>query len=720
MFPADDDRADNVIDPSMLAERRAKRAEMSEERLNAELIEAQRLNDRLQGRADALSGELEIARDRRDEIAQRIEALQRELRVAQQREHAERQLRIEIQDELAQAGRDAVAERDALRSEVREAHQRTDEIQRELHHRVRDLDHSDGLIERHEAARARAEAAAAEHEARLTPLVSELDEVRSELERREALQSAFEAQVAAFRDNLETLRERHETDAARQELAQAALRDVIEAAGRMRVRLDQAQLLRAEAQERLAQTREQLDERDAEVVRLRRDLETTTVEVGTLRAQLQSEGARAVSALDAAGDGVRSQLAEQAASYEATLAELRAQLQSAFEAQPGAPTGPSPREADLLETVARLTGEIRRLREKADGQVRRAGEMAALVAEIIATARDVRAGYQRELDQVQTQIDAERDVHNEGRARLEAQLAAQAEAAPAAPEPAVVGAEPAAAEAVIAGLARAEQRLRAAAEPPAGEAAAEDEPQWEPFTPQPWAPAKASPWMTGALVALAQRDGASAAEILVALLALQGRSGRSVLYDLTVVGTGTWRITVHDRVVDVVRDARRAFDGAAAFHVTGPVEDLAVLAGGGRGGLGSGARVSGSKRQARKLLRANRQPVGLTDATLLLDPGQALALLAAAHTPGGLATPPLAVDLVTPAGETWHARVDGGVLRTGTGPVPRGNGAQATLRGSRADLVTVLGGGSSQGLTIAGDPDVAHALANWLKAIQKI
>jgi hypothetical protein len=125
VLPADDDRA-KLIDPAILAERRAKRAEIAEEQLHEQLVEAQRQNDRLQGRADALSGELELARERRDELAQRLDVQDRDLRFAHQREHSERQLRIESQDELAQARRDAAGAHDDLRAKLREAHQRAD------------------------------------------------------------------------------------------------------------------------------------------------------------------------------------------------------------------------------------------------------------------------------------------------------------------------------------------------------------------------------------------------------------------------------------------------------------------------------------------------------------------------------------------------------------------------------------------------------------------
>ena len=43
-----------------------------------------------------------------------------------------------------------------------------------------------------------------------------------------------------------------------------------------------------------------------------------------------------------------------------------------------------------------------------------------------------------------------------------------------------------------------------------------------------------------------------------------------------------WRVSIHHGIADIIRDARRAYDGSAAFHVAGGPQDLAVLAGGGR------------------------------------------------------------------------------------------------------------------------------------------
>ena len=291
-------------DPAILAQRRAKRAEIAEEQLQDQLAQARREIDRLQGRADALSGELEMARDRRDQMAGEIDGLNRDLRYSHQREHSERQLRIETQDDLAQARRDATGAHEELRAQLREAHQRAEEFERELSQRRRDADHALGLIERHEAARAKAEAAA--HGA---------DEMRAELDRRDALQTEFAEQLQALRDELDALRERHATDAARQTIAQQALHDVMAAAARMRERLEQAQLLRAEAQERLTLTREQLDERDEQLARANARAQRGDGD-GRLAASAAALRARAPARSRATDTAVRIQLGDQAAIYD--------------------------------------------------------------------------------------------------------------------------------------------------------------------------------------------------------------------------------------------------------------------------------------------------------------------------------------------------------------------------------------------------------------------
>ncbi len=644
--------ADNPIDPAMLAQRRAKRAEIAEEQLQEQLAQARHDIDRLQGRTDALSGELELARERRDEMASDIDALKRDLRHAHQREHSERQLRIETQDDLAKARRDAIGAGDDLRAELREAYQRAEEFERELNHRRRDADLAQGLIARHEAARAKAELAA--HGA---------NELRAELDRRAELQTAFSEQMEALRDEIEAMRERVETDAARQAIAHTALRDVMAAAARMRERLEQAQLLRAEAQERLALTREQLDERDEQYALAKRDLEAATIEVASLRAQLHSERERTAAAVDA------------------TDAPLRAHF---------------PDDAAVKEQIRGL---------------------AAMLEEVMAIAAGVRARYEREAERVQAAIDTERDRHESQRARLEAQIAA--------PPPVLPPEQVADARAVIADLSRAAQRLRETAEPPPPQAEPELDPQWRPLPGRrPTEPISA--WLTPALAALGETDTPAATEILVALLALQGRTGQTLLYELTIRDSGTWRVSIHNGIADITRDARRASDASAAFHVTGCPRDVAVLAGGGRDGFGPTAKLTGKRRRARKLLRAGREPVGLADAVPLLDPGQALALLAAAPAAAGQGDQELAVELLAtghgPAPAVWHViadRTDG--LRAGVGPLPPdAPQPRATLRGSPADIVALLGGASSHGVAVAGDADTARAMMDLLAAVQRV
>ena len=150
-------------------------------------------------------------------------------------------------------------------------------------------------------------------------------------------------------------------------------------------------------------------------------------------------------------------------------------------------------------------------------------------------------------------------------------------------------------ETVIANLSAAAERLRSAAAPhdddpePQAEPPVEaDDEQWRPFAVRAGPAQPIGPWLTPALAALGGADDQAATEILVALLALQGRTNQTLLYELTIPWSGMWRVSIHHGIADIARDARRSYDGSAAFHVAGGPQDLGAR--GRRQANGPGAR----------------------------------------------------------------------------------------------------------------------------------
>src|SRR5436190_8352251 len=115
---------DNVVDPVVLAERRARRAELAEEELRELLREAELGTATLKGRLAAVEGELATARAQRDSLAADLARREKELLAATQREHTEQALRSEAQTRAAEAETGSKREVEELRVRLAAAEQR--------------------------------------------------------------------------------------------------------------------------------------------------------------------------------------------------------------------------------------------------------------------------------------------------------------------------------------------------------------------------------------------------------------------------------------------------------------------------------------------------------------------------------------------------------------------------------------------------------------------
>jgi small-conductance mechanosensitive channel len=163
---------DNVVDPVVLAERRARRAELAEEELRELLREAELGAATLKGRLAAVEGELATARAQRDALAADLARREKELIAATQREHAEQALRSEAQTRAAEAETGSRRELDDLRVRLLAAEQRAallTQVEAEVAQR----------LERAKAAEDELEALRGEVRARQ----AEIDALRAEIER---------------------------------------------------------------------------------------------------------------------------------------------------------------------------------------------------------------------------------------------------------------------------------------------------------------------------------------------------------------------------------------------------------------------------------------------------------------------------------------------------------------------------------------------------------
>ncbi|HEY4094482.1 MAG TPA: hypothetical protein VGM33_03180 [Baekduia sp.] len=371
----------NVVDPKVLAERRAARAEGGEE-----LSPEQRLFE-LERRLGEVAAE-------RDALRAAVEAHERELRAARQREWAEQQQRLEAQG-------DAAATRELAGSQVAELRERLAETEAEVAVLVAERDRARAALrdarESERVERARRSALEGEH-ARL----------RAELERREALsgaaaeavaearrelarERAARVDVAGLQRRLTSERQQFVARVAAVEGAVAAVRERLgEAAGVLRERLAVEREGRVAAEERAADLERELERRDEVEAQLRTALDGLHGELEAVRAGDGARSARLATQVEAvlaiaAGlrDGVRRELSAEQEAFAASLAAMQARV---AELQAGA--------EDLeAERAARWVAEAELDAERRRGDADRAARTFAesRLAEVEAELDDLRA-----------------------------------------------------------------------------------------------------------------------------------------------------------------------------------------------------------------------------------------------------------------------------------------------------------------------------------------
>jgi hypothetical protein len=410
----------NVVDPDVLAARRARRAEVSEDApLELRLFEAER----------ALG---EVAAER-DALRAAVDAHERDLRTTRQREWAEQQQRLEAQGEAA-------ATRELAGSQVADLRERLAEAEAEV---------AVLAVERDRARTALEDARAGERveRDRRSALEREHAALRAELQRREGLTGAAAAAVADARRELERERaSRADTAAVEQRLtverrefaarvaavegAVAAVRERLGAAARvLRERLEVERAGRAAAEAALAAEREDAArarrsvdaalaaERDralaagARATELERELARRAGVEAQLRAALDGlhseleavragDGARSarlaarvesvVSIAAGLRDGVRRELGAEQEAFAASLAAMQARV---AELQEGVAAAAALRTELEGERAARWVAEAELDAERRRGEADRAARAFAesRLAEVEAELEDLRA-----------------------------------------------------------------------------------------------------------------------------------------------------------------------------------------------------------------------------------------------------------------------------------------------------------------------------------------
>jgi len=378
--PPDDDQDPpaedaSVVDPKVLAERRARRAEMAEESLLSRVNRAEQDRMLLATRLAEAEHALDAARRERDALQEDLDRRERALRAAEQREFSEQQRRVEAEDEAVQARREMRGDVDALRRQIAAAEERADELATELEQARRQVAEAARSAAQD---RARSEQRAtgggerrallAEQEAQLSRRV---DDVQRQQREAAAAVRRLEAELAAEREraDAEVTLLQHELDRRTLERDEARAEQL---------RLD-ADLQDVQAQS--AAAREAIAQRD----RLLADAERTVVEVRGAAAELARR------------------LEQEQAAWQAQERELLARLEA--EAQ-----RPDP---GTLQREAALRTELELQRRAFDA---RTVELEASLAELRAQARAAAAA-------LETRVGAERAAKEAAVAELDAERA---------------------------------------------------------------------------------------------------------------------------------------------------------------------------------------------------------------------------------------------------------------------------------------------------------
>jgi hypothetical protein len=484
-------------------------------------------------------------------------------------------------------------------------------------------------------------------QAAISAVREELASVRAQVEATRAGSSTLRAELTAAehrRTTLEDALRARETELARArealEEAHKAIADTHRQGSKARERLDIAERAAAELRDRLAAERRL---REAAEQSARAELEplvaelTTEVErmretVGTLEAEVADERTRRETA-ERERDEARAAAAARAAAVPPAVERRRPEPAAASPQEAPAPPEPaappeaaaSPRTGDeaLDALIAGLRAQVASAREHlAEWEAEREG----------ATAPAEPRAEEPPPPEQEPAAPALARPDDETRRRLQD---IEADLRAAMPEP---GAGKPARE-VIASLQSAADRLRAAAEEELAREDLEPEPEEDEapdaeaagqarsiLGPRAIGAGRERPWLRTGIERLAAVDTKRAADLLVAVLPAQALLGLKLTYALTAEGMDPVRVALDPGAARVDRGPER-LDAEATL--SGSIAALAPLAAGGAGWRLKDVRVEGARRGVRKLTRARRAPVTLSDLALLTPPPPPDALLAA-------------------------------------------------------------------------------------------
>jgi len=749
--------AGTVVDRAVLAERRARRAELAEEEGARRAEEAEGSVAALEAELAKLELRLEQASSERAELQARLADAARDARAASQRAHAERRRREEAIEDAADRADEAEREAARLRARLQAGDERARALAREAEALRRRVSEAEQISATAEIARRQAE-----HEA--TAARPRLGEDRHRLLRQEATLAALRPPPAR---RPPTLPDR--PGPARDETAPT----LPDRPGPARDGL--SGLLSAE--ERMVRARA----REAGPADLREESRRAAAAVADAAWAL-SEARDAVGSVSGGVDAVRAELARVEAERDALAAERErlAGARAAAEAQSGRLREELSLQAESQaraeRAVADLAGRVEELQEAA-AAARRGAEAEAAVRELSSAAADALREAERRIgeahraaSEAQDRLDAERADRERAEREMRAAFEAERDRLHHELEPATAR-TPADLESRIAALETAlEQALARPGQAPSepaleqslarpGQAPSEPEPalarparpprpasdpagvagEREAGAAEAASPRAARPgalvgprstWLPAALERLVAESPGDAARLGVQLLPAQALGTAGPLdYDLCVADVGWHAVTTREGRGTVApleeHRGRRAADFRLDLDATALVR---LLIEGGSPGLRRAGRfkLRGTlrrRRAARSIPAAELDLARLADAHVWPDPGLVLTALAGLIEPEWTAGHAFAVAMVVlgPRGGRWRARAaDGAPLSVG--PARTAEEADATVRmtqGAYQRLLAGRPGRDDRRTHVTGNVAAVATLVGWIERAQR-
>ncbi len=650
------------IEHDLLAKRRARRAELNDPALMRRAEAAEATVRTLEAHISSVKQQLEEATDEQKQLSAQLSERELEVRRVKQREYAEQQLRHEIEERLERQGREKQAEVQDLQRRLNISERHARELAQELDNVRRELAKARQGSVPAERLAPHQEAQFAAREEELEQRQTQLEEAKVKIEQHLSAARDFERQVKALSeqsqareralaarlaelelragelgretDRQRMAREHAELTLSRAQQGRSGLIGIVHELGQAVNELRSAiDLERAALEDELARKQDELGSRHAAELERQREELLASHEVELERVRREGEG------------DVAAQVEALGSRHAAELERQREELLASHEAE--------------LERVQRESAHNARAQRDAltHEQAARIEHVNQLNLERQRQGEQLRSEYEGKLDLMRIRVgELERELeHTTAKLRSFEEVASTA--TPPVSHAYTEVAEETHKREMTEALASAVERLRARAtmseesseypdspgQEAEGAASAASLPVTETSESHDAAhhlaitqaePATASPteglgfrprvlgrpndppsWLAPAIRRVAERtDAKLAGELIVELLSAQRLViDQPLSYIVEIEGVGSFRVNLDGDRSTIEKLKPDENTGQPAFVLKGQAASFSELAAGGARHRMKGIKVHGSKRQARRLLKARRPPLVLSE-----------------------------------------------------------------------------------------------------------